>query len=201
MRLRGFVNPSTSIAVLLTLVTQVRWATNNIYGPGLFDSVAVEHRKTLAQIRARQAFINLPQAEKERIEDDAMDFFARRYTSFVAIIIASDTTTTAANPRSLSITTNEPVISNADSDELLILPDFHIVSTYTGPDLWTSSNYLGEGFDFDAPLLRADPVLRAQYLFLNSGGEPSQIQAKTQLLTLNQQRWGVLRQQGISGSQ
>jgi hypothetical protein len=168
-------------------------ATSDIHG--IFAGVAVEHRKALAEIRARQAFRNLPQAEKERIEDDAMAFFARRYTSFVAIVIASDTTTAAADPRSLRIPHNEEIISNVGSPQLLILPDNYIVSTYTGShELMILPDNPGESFDFIAPLLRAR----------NSGpGNAEDLRqdwSKGQLSALNRERWGVLKNHGISGA-
>jgi hypothetical protein len=188
------------LRVLLTLVIQVRLAVHEIYG-GLFEGVAIELRKTLANIQANLVYQNLSNAEQTQINENAMAFFARRYTSFVAIVIASDTAATAANPRSLQIRPNEQIISQARRNHLLILPDNHILSTYTGShQLRTHPDRPGEGFDFDAPLLRADPVLRAQYLTLNSRGEPNQNQAKVQLLTLNQQRYRALKTQVINGS-
>jgi hypothetical protein len=176
---------------LLTLVTQVRLATSDFYS--LFAGVAVEHRKTLAQIRALVVYRNLPQAEKERIEDDAMAFFARRYTSFVAIVIASDTTTTAANPRSLCIPLNEQIISQASRHHLLILPDSHIVSTATSNQLRILPDHPGEGFDFIDPLLKANGLSPENEV-------DRQDWAKGKLAALKRERWGLLRHQGISGS-
>jgi hypothetical protein len=165
---------------------------NELYG--LFACVAVERRKTLAQIRARPIYQNFPQAEKERIEDDVRDFFARRYTSFVAIVIASDTTTAAADSRSFRIPLNEEIISQASRHQLLILPDSHIVSTATGSDqLWILPDHPSEGFDF------IDPLLKAKGPSPDNEGD-RQDWAKGQLSALNQERWGVLRYHGISGA-
>jgi hypothetical protein len=168
-------------------------ATSDLHA--LFDGVAVEHRKTLAQIRARLVYQTLPNTEQKQIEDDVRDFFARRYTSFVVIVIASDTTTAAAGARSLRIPRNEEIISNLGSPQLLVLPDNHIVSTYTGShELMILPHSPGEGFDFIAPLLRAR----------NSGPENAeelrQDWAKGQLSTLNRERWWVLKNHGISGA-
>jgi hypothetical protein len=143
----------------------------------LYVYTCLERRLTLDAIQEHKFYKSLSEERKKKIEDDVQDFFARRYNSFVAIILVSEAIQPTNPPASapLRIEGNEVIIGNARRDQLLILPDKPWNSGYL---------YL--------------PLLLREQLVSQSGGGLDEKSAKETVLTLNRQRWGKLLEVGIN---